>query len=391
MFITSNRITLKTFSIILLAMAIIMIIIASYTAITNYIDNVSRSSENVDNYIVVEDLAGRFVKVPANVRRIVAIGPGTLRLVAYLNALDFVVGVEEAEHKWTTTGRDYAMAYGDKLKNLTIIGPGGPRQAPDPEKIRAVKPDLVIMSSAYVQLYNPDKLAEEINASVIVVDYGEAGYLDLEQFKKVLRLLGKILDRETRAEELSVFIDKIVADLKKRTENIESSPSVYVGAVSYKGRQPFTSSQAKFPPLTLINTSSIADKVSNKPGFVPLDFEYILSMQPEIIFIDLNNLDVVIEDYSKDIAKYCSLKAFREGKIYSILPFNYYHTNVATALADAYYMGKIIYPDKFVDVDPEAKANEIFKMFLGRELYSDFVKGFDRGFSSLSDIFKCSK
>ncbi|MEM2079963.1 MAG: hypothetical protein QW104_04700 [Nitrososphaerota archaeon] len=107
------------------------------------------------------------------------------------------------------------------------------------------------------------------------------------------------------------------------------------------------------------------------------------------MFIDLNNLDVVLSDFARDPAKYCSLRAFREGRVYSILPFNYYHTNIATALADAYYMGKALYPERFADIDHVAKANEIFKVFLGRELYEEFVKGFGRGFTSLSDLLNC--
>jgi iron complex transport system substrate-binding protein len=60
------------------------------------------------------------------------------------------------------------------------------------------------------------------------------------------------------------------------------------------------------------------------------------------------------------------LEAFKEGRVYGTLPYNYYHTNIAVALADAYYIGKVLYPDKFKDVDPEKKADEIFQVFLGK-------------------------
>ncbi|MEM0500654.1 MAG: iron ABC transporter substrate-binding protein, partial [Ignisphaera sp.] len=71
------------------------------------------------------------------------------------------------------------------------------------------------------------------------------------------------------------------------------------------------------------------------------------------------------------------------------LPFNYYHTNIATALADTYYIGKVLYPEKFTDIDPVAKADEIFMAFLGKGLYEEFVKGFGRGFGQLGDLFNC--
>lgn len=380
---------LRTVKLMVIVAILVIAVTAAVTAYYYIYRSPSEKPEGSDNFIIVKDFADREVKVPKNIQRVVAIGPGMLRLVSYLNALDLIVGVEESEQRWSPIGRDYAMAYIDRLKTLPIIGPGGPRNPPDPEKIRAVKPDLVIMFLGYAQLYDPDRLSSEVGAPVVVVDYSPAGFLDLEPMKRALTLLGKVLDRENRARQLIEFIDTVVKDLTGRTSGVSDRPKVYVGAVSYAGKRPFTASQVGFPPLLMLNTRSIADDVGEKPGFVELSFEYIIQKQPDVIFIDLNNLDVVLDDFSKDSAKYCALKAFREGKIYAILPFNYYHTNIATALADAYYMGKVLYPEKFADVDPMAKANEIFRMFLGKELYEEFVKGLGRGFKDLSDVFRC--
>ncbi|MEM3679350.1 MAG: iron ABC transporter substrate-binding protein, partial [Candidatus Bathyarchaeia archaeon] len=71
------------------------------------------------------------------------------------------------------------------------------------------------------------------------------------------------------------------------------------------------------------------------------------------------------------------------------LPYNYYHTNVAVALADAYYIGKVLYPDKFADVDPAKKADEIFNFFLGKPLYQSYMEAYG-GFKNLSELFKVS-
>lgn len=338
--------------------------------------------------ITVVDFSNRTVEVPVNASRVVAIGPGVLRLVAYLGALDKIVGVEDAEKSWSPLGRDYAMAYGDVFKNLQVIGPGGPRNPPNPELLKSVKPDIVLMSRVYVDLYDPDRLSQEVGAPVVVIDYGVAGYLNVTEFKRAITLLGRILGREARAQELAKYIDGVVDDLAQRVRVAKVAPSVYVGAVSYKGAQPFTGTQGMFPPLLLLKTRSIVDELGKK-GFVNVDFEYILKKNPEYIFIDLNNLQTVLDDYKKDSAKYCALGAFKEGRVYALLPFNYYHTNVATALVDAYFMGKVLYPEQFKDVDPAKKADEIYRVFLGKPLYEEFVRGFGRGFGSLSDLFKC--
>ena len=53
-----------------------------------------------------------------------------------------------------------------------------------------------------------------------------------------------------------------------------------------------------------------------------------------------------------------------------IYPFNYYVTNVSTAMADAYAVGKILCPDRFADIDPKTKSDDIYKFLYGKALYS---------------------
>jgi iron complex transport system substrate-binding protein len=367
------------------ALLIAVIVVAaalSYFTVKSYIT----PEKTLETY--VEDILGRKVALPQKINRVVAIGPGMLRLVYYLNATDLLVGVEESETSWGFTGRDYAMAYGESFRNLPIIGPGGPGKPPAPELILAVKPDLIIMSRTYADMYDPYRLQTETNSTVIVMDYGPAGSLDVEGLANALRILGTALNRKERAEGLIKFVEGLRDDLKARTENISSSPKVYVGAVSYKGAQPFTTTQVPFPPLQLLYTPTIADKYSNNTGVYFVDFEAILDEQPEIVFIDEGNLNTVKQDFDKDPGKYCQLTAFQNRKVYGTLPYNYYHTNIAVALADAYYMGEVLYPDRFGDVNPELKADEIFQAFLGKSLYEQYKEAYG-GFKNLSDMFMC--
>lgn len=368
---------------------IIMVLITASVLASVVVYKPLKTYSESKEHIEVVDVLNRTVIIPKNISRVVAIGPGALRLITYLNALDLIVGVEQVEVSWNPVGRDYAMAYSDRLMNLSIVGGGGPATPPNPEMLRVVNPQLIIMSRTYAELYQPDRLSSEVNASVLVVDYGVAGYLDIESIKNALTVLGRVLGREERAVELCKYIDYIITDLSNRTKDVVERPKVYVGAISYKGAQPFTSTQANFAPLQLINTPSIVDALRPKGGFTQIDFEYLLQQQPDYIFIDENNLKVVMDDFMKDKSKYCGLKAFNDGRVYGILPFNYYHTNVATAIANAYFMGKILYPDRFSDIDVQSKADEIFKAFLGKPLYEEFIKGGYLGFTQLNEVFKC--
>jgi iron complex transport system substrate-binding protein len=84
-----------------------------------------------------------------------------------------------------------------------------------------------------------------------------------------------------------------------------------------------------------------------------------------VIFIDGGGLDLVKADYRKKPDFYHALTAFREGRVFALLPFNYYTTNIDTAMADAYAIGKTLYPRRFTDVDLVQQANAIYTFLVG--------------------------
>jgi len=58
------------------------------------------------------------------------------------------------------------------------------------------------------------------------------------------------------------------------------------------------------------------------------------------------------------------------------LPYNHYTTNLGTCFANAYYVGTVLYPEAFKDIDPEKKANDIYKFLLGKGAYDDMKRSF---------------
>ena len=61
----------------------------------------------------------------------------------------------------------------------------------------------------------------------------------------------------------------------------------------------------------------------------------------------------------------------QEGKVYSQISFRSSASNLETALADAYYAACVMYPEQFKDVDPVAKAGDIFEKLLETNPYED--------------------
>ena len=96
--------------------------------------------------------------------------------------------------------------------------------------------------------------------------------------------------------------------------------------------------------------------------------EAIVDWDPEFLFMDVGTLQMESEGgigELKDDPALQGLTAIKEGKVYGVLPYNFYNTNYENVLADAYFIGKTVYPDRFADIDPKAKADEIVTKFLG--------------------------
>ena len=312
----------------------------------------------------ITDALGRQVEVPETVESIVCIGVGALRYSCYVGAADLVIGVEDYEVKAGMT-RLYQYVNFEKFKDLPVIGTNG---EPYTEEIINLAPQVIVMSkSASV---DADDLQEKTGTPVVVVP-GSDTTLDSDTFETI-RILGELYGKETRANELTSYLQDLQEDLDNRTKDIPDSekPSVYVGGVSFKGHHGFEGTEAGYGPFALIHANNLADTTGQNGAF-NIDLEQVLSWDPDIIFVDFNGKSLIAEDYAKNPGYYEALTAVQEGHVYSQISFRSSASNLETALADAYYAACVIYPEQFADIDPVEKAGEIFEMLLGANPYAD--------------------
>ena len=327
--------------------------------------------------MTVKDMTGRTVTIAAVPKGIVCVGPGALRLIVYLQAQDLLVGVESME-KQHPTGRPYWIA-NTHLEALPVIGPGGAgaiNKKPDMEAVLRAAPDLII--ATYLEAAVADEVAHTLNIPVLVLSYGELAVFDEMVFDS-LRLAGNVLGRQARAEAVVDFIQGIQKDLESRTATIADAakPGVYAGGIGYRGTHGIESTQRDYIPLDWIHAVNVARQVKATLGsHVLMDKEILLGLNPDVIFIDSAGLPLVEEDYRRKPAFYEGLKAVREQQVYTLYPFNYYTTNIDTAMADAYAIGKIIFPERFADVNLPKKADAIYTFLVGNPVYDNMYRDF---------------
>lgn len=318
------------------------------------------------------DLAGRKVSAPFDPQRIVCLGPGTLRLIVYLQAEKKVVGVEALEKNFPR-GRPYWLAH-PELGDLPACGPGGVasiNRKPDLETILTLAPEMIFVT--YMDAGLADDVQALLGIPVVVLSYGDFSTFD-EVVYDALRIAAIFLNRVDRAEAVIQFIENRRADLSRRTGDIpaDERPGSYVGGIGFRNIQGIESTQRSYPPLDWIHADNLASSIENNAGsHVVVAKEMLLKLDPSFIFIDGGGLPLVSGDVARKPSYYQSLTAFSKRQVFVLHPFNWYVTNIDTALTNAYAAGKILYPDRFRDIDPEKQADAIYTELVGRPVYKE--------------------
>ncbi len=330
------------------------------------------------------DSLGRQVAVPDTVDKVICSGPGSLRLLTYLQAQDMIVGVDDIETRRSRfDARPYAMA-NPQFKKKPLFGEF--RGFDNPELILTLEPQPQVILKTYSSSmgYDPVELQEKTGIPVVALNYGDLGKLRPD-FYASLRLMGEIVGKKERAEKVIDFFDKEIADLKKRTADIpaDKQPSVFLGGVAFKGPHGFQSTEPTYPPFQFINANNLAyDPAMSKKELRQSDIakEKIVAWNPDYLFLDLATLQLGNEagglyELRSDPA-YQSLSAVKNGKVYGLLPYNWYTKNYGSILANAYFIGKLLYPERFKDVDPAAKADEIYTFLVDKPVFNQMNEAF---------------
>jgi iron complex transport system substrate-binding protein len=324
---------------------------------------------------MVRDMADRTVQVPLKPERIICLGPGALRLIVYLGVQNRVVGIEGME-KTAPSGRPYWYA-NQGLSRLPVIGPGGPaaiNKDPDLEAVLAVRPQLIFITS--MEPARADDLQRKLGMPVVLLSYGILGSFD-EAVYDSLKLAARIMGVEKRGVDVVSYLEKSKKDLMRRSSGSprESRPLVYVGGIGLRGTQGLDSTDADYIPFEWTGARNGAEELGGKNHFFA-DKERLLSLNPDTIFIDAAGLPLLLQDYGKKPDFYRALKAFKTGKAFVLYPYNFYTTNIESALVDAYAVGKTLYPRAFSDINLRKKADEIFQFFVGVPVNDKMEKDF---------------
>ena len=328
--------------------------------------------------VTVTDMIGREVTViPGSYKSVVCIGAGALRMYSYIGDVALLGGVEDIDNTtledrpkmFDAVARPYVLAYGDVFNTLPSCGVGGPQaQTAEAEKILSCTPDIVI--SEYEDVEKEDALQEQLGVPVITLKAGSKGVFD-DAFSGSMELLGKVFDREEKAQALVEFVKSEAAEISSRTAGIadEEKPSVYVCGLGNWGTTNHLMTAENYVSFQVANVKNVLSGTGIQ-GIGPIEAEKFVEIgdSTDIMILDAAAVKNIKPLYQEDPTMFDTCKAWQNGEVYLEMAYNAYYTNFEIALINTWFIAKTVYPEQFQDIDLTAKTNEVTKAFLGQEL-----------------------
>ncbi|MBO4819316.1 MAG: ABC transporter substrate-binding protein [Firmicutes bacterium] len=325
----------------------------------------------------ITDGLGREVEVPAEVKTIVTLGNAS-RMAAYLGLADRMITVANGD-----LSESVVMAYGyynhDMWSSLPIAASGGYGEI-NPEVIIEADPDVILCT------YEEDIVAnieEQLGRKVVAAPQGT---LFGEDYELALRVFGDACGVKDRAEEVINYIHSCLEDLDNRTKGLgdDVKPSVLCAAATFKGGHGIEGVYANNAVLAAVNAKDVTIGYIDAQKGVEVDKEQIIAWDPQVLIFDASNIGLIKNQYAEDQNLFESLQAVKNGKLYQWPNSTSNYTNVEIPIVNAYYAGSLMFPEAFADVDFDAKAEEVFRFFLGHEGYLKVLNDAGMGYGTVS-------
>jgi len=340
------------------------------------------ATDKPGNTVTVTDLAGRTVTIDSPIKSAVI----TFYFEEYLaveggeNPFSRITGWSreywEGRRQWTWD--KYTSAF-PSIKDIPDVGYVS-KNSLSVEKVISLKPDVVIMALIDYETEKDDvSKLEKAGIPVVFIDYHAE---TLEAHNQSTMVLGKILGREERAQELMDFYKKQTELVTSRLKGITGSkPRVYIEPGNL-GPAEYDSTYGKgYMWGGLIDTCrgiNVAEGVVEAGKGGAISPEYLLKQNPDVIIITGTYWPSVNdsmrmgygaqEDDSRKLLKafterpgWKDMNAVKNGNVYCI------DHSLSRSIADfvaTQCLVKCLYPSEFYDLDPTESFKEFHKRFL---------------------------
>jgi iron complex transport system substrate-binding protein len=297
--------------------------------------------------VSIVDSTGKTITLPAAANRIIVTNSDAAEVLIALGAKDKIVGIVN------TVNNTPLMA--SQLGNITSVGVW---DNPSIEDIIALKPDVVVSYASW----KPKNLAQFQTANITLV---QLDCYKMDNLTSDIRKMGVICGEEENATAYVGFIEDNMKTVTDRISNVTESqkPHVYWE----QNTTTITTAGNGSGGNTLIKMSGGINIAGNLTQMYPqVSAEWIPQSNPDVIIRNVGY--VKSQDYMagkiadiKSRAGMENVNAVKDDRVYIMSTAVAYGPKGFMGML---YMGKILYPDRFSDVDPQKALDTYAQKFV---------------------------
>lgn len=315
---------------------------------------------------VVTDQLGREVTLPDTISRAVVLQHHSLDAVVQLDAQDQLVGVLQ---NWE---RRLGAGFARLAPEIAGLSMPGDLTKVNLEELLALDPDVVIVTH-----YAPEEMTVQItDIGLPVVHIGFVDIPESERGKRdpvltdekaaytdgllgAVTLIGEIFGKQENAADLNREIMRNRAIIEERTAHLpdEERTSMYM---ANPDMNTYGSGKYTGAVMELAGGLNVAREVH---GYAKVEMEQVLLWNPEMIIVQDRYPEVL--DQIHDDPAWATISAVANNKVYMtpeyVKPWGH-PTPESIALGEL-WMGKILHPDLFADIDLDQLVMDYYRRF----------------------------
>jgi len=308
----------------------------------------------------VVDMAGKTVRLPGNVKRIACLEVLCYEKLFLLGASERIVTMTRANPPWMAQTNPAVRAI--------------PQVAAEPnvEELLQLRPDVVFRAAHYPSrglvarleaMGIPVLAAQPVGA--MPAEGGEEAFVASR--KRMLRLYAQVLggEFEARAEEWCAYLDRKLAYVRERTQNLAPHERVRLyqirGPAATRTHGPWGWGQPYWYGR-LAGAEMVVDRERSLAvggGFRDVSLEALLQWNPQVINVGRSYSARLVTDDPR----WREVAAVRDGRVHELPEGVFYWDGSTEGVLLMLYVAKELYPQRFPDLDLRHEIRDYYARF----------------------------
>jgi iron complex transport system substrate-binding protein len=319
----------------------------------------------------ITDMANRTLTVPYPVNHVLATSP-TTTIMVYMLAPEKLLAFN-----YQTTAEEQAYMP-DQYKNLPSAGGWYGSQTADYEQYISMNPDVIFDSVSTSNSGSEDAatvatLTARQKQLGSIPDVGVTDTSNVTAFSSSIEFLGKVLGKQNEAQKLNEFNSKVQKEVKSGVSGISDSAKVTVYyARGSNGLQTAPSGSAHTQLIELCGGKNVVSAQAGGEGMVSVSMEQVLKWNPDVIITS----DSTFYSNVYKNSSWNEITAVKNKRVYLAPqgPFKWFgQPDGANMIIGIPWTAKILYPDKFKNLDLTGEVKEFYSEFYHYDLSDDDV------------------